>query len=386
VEASPKAEPELRRYVFKMSSNFSVSFDEVGFNIYNMPEAEQAVIKVAPAKSYRELLVEFYNKNKQEGLPKGELLKFNIEDDAVTVYNPAPVVVDGQTYLWARVEKRITEKNSAVRLFKEGKNGGWDAVEEAPIFEGLQDPFYCGIIGGYHILGGVQVYDVPGTPDLGYRTVFYRYRNSFTELLNANGETRNPFVEGPEKMKGIRLIQRENGRIGVTVRPQGQFGGRGRIGYFEIESLDTLQRALADYERQKDPKTLNGGLFVDEEWGGANELSNLPDGKIGVLGHIAGFGENSNKKNYYSMTFIFDPETRSVSNVQIIATAEQFPPVEVKRVKKDDRGSICYSGGLVKLENDHAWLYVGIGDTKAGRILIKTTRLYGKTTPIQKRN
>ena len=334
-----------------------------------MSELVQPVEQVAPTpKSYSELLIEFNNKNKEKGLPKGELLQFNIEDDALTVYNPAPVVIDGQTYLWARVEDRTTEKDSVVRLFKEGKNGEWDVVVKAPVFEGLQDPFYCGIIGGYHILGGIQAYDVAGTPDLGYRTVFYRYKNSFTELVNPNGEICNPFVVGPGKMKGIRLIQRENGRISVTTRPHGQFGGRGRIGYFEIESLDTLESALADYDRQKDPETLNGGLFVDEEWGGANELFILPDGKIGVLGHIAGFGENSTKKNYYPMTFIFDPETRSVSNVQIIATAEQFPPVEVK---KSDLGSICYSGGLVRLGNGYAWLYVGIGDTKAGRILIK---------------
>ena len=74
------------------------------------------------------------------------------------------------------------------------------------------------------------------------------------------------------------------------------------------------------------------------------------------------------------MTFIFDPETRSVSNVQIIATAEQFDTVEVK---KGDLGSICYSGGLVRLDNGDAWLYVGIGDTKAGRILIKDPFLRG---------
>lgn len=334
-----------------------------------MLELGQVVENVAPTpKSCSQLLIEFNNRNKEKGLPKGELLKFTIEDDGFTVYNPAPVVVDGQTYLWARVEERTTEKDSVVRLFKEGKNGKWEVVVKAPVFKWLQDPFYCGMIDGYHVLGGVQVYDVAGSPDLGYRSVFYRYRNSFIELVDPNGETSNPFVVGPGKMKGIRLIQRENGRIGVTVRPQGQFGGRGRIGYFEIASLDTLERALADYDRHKDPKTLNGGLFVDEEWGGANELFNLPDGKIGVLGHIAGFGQNSPKKNYYPMTFIFDPETRSVSDVHIIATAEQFDPVEVK---KDDLGSIYYPCGLVRLSNGDAWLYGGIGDTKAGRILIK---------------
>ncbi|KKR38069.1 hypothetical protein A2210_01850 [Candidatus Woesebacteria bacterium RIFOXYA1_FULL_40_18] len=347
-----------------------------------MSELEQRVEQVAPTpKSYGELLIKFNKNNKQEGLLKGELLKFNIENDVFTVYNPAPVIIDGQTYLWARVEERKTEKDSVVRLFKEGKNGVWDIIGKAPVFERLQDPFYCGVIDGYHILGGNQISEVAESPDLEYRTTFYRYKNSFTELVNPNGDICDPFAVGPRKIKGIRLIQRENGpprlgeagRISVFYRPQGQFGGRGRIGYFETESLDTLENVLADYDQKKDPKTLVQRLFIDqgsgdEEWGGANQLFNLPDGRIGVLGHIAGFGENSPKKNYYPITFIFYPETRSVSNVQMIATAEQFPPV---KVKKSDLGSICYSCGLIRLDNGYAWLYVGIGDTKAGRILIK---------------
>lgn len=338
----------------------------------SVSEREPAETLAPTPKSCRELLREFH-KNRGD-LPKGELLKFNItKSDGLTVYNPAPVV-SGQTYLWARVEKRKTERNSVVQLFEE-KNGVWEVVEGAPVFKNLQDPFYCGIIDGYHILGGVQVYDVEGNPNLGYRTIFYRYNESFIELVKPNGKTSDPFVVGPGQMKGIRLIQIGNGRIGVTTRPHGQFGGPGRIGYFEIESLDTLQSALAEYDLQQDPETLNGGLFVDKEWGGANELFNLPDGKIGVLGHIAGYGKNSTKKNYYSMTFIFDPQTRSASNVQIIATAEQFlPAVEVK---KDDLGSICYSGGLIRLNNGYAWLYVGIGDTQVGRILIKDPFMEG---------
>ena len=67
------------------------------------------------------------------------------------------------------------------------------------------------------------------------------------------------------------------------------------------------------------------------------------------------------------MTFIFDPKTRSVSNVQIIATAEQFPPV---KVKKSDLGSVFYPSGLVKLGDGSAYLYGGIGDRAPGRILI----------------
>ena len=333
-----------------------------------MSEPVKTIKNVVPSKSYNKLLVEFNTKNQQKGLIKGELLKFNIENDILTVYNPAPVVIDGKTYLWARVEGKATEKDSVVQLFKERRSEGWEIVEGAPIFEKLQDPFYCGMVDGYHILGGVRIYTVAGSPYLGYRTIFYRYRNSFTELVAQNGKVCKPFAVGPHKMKGIRLIQTASGYIGVTTRPQGKFGGLGRIGYFEIESLDTLESALATYDRQKDQKTLISGLFIDEEWEGTNELFNLPGGRIGVLGHIAGFGENSAKKNYYPMTFIFDPQTKSASSVRIIAAAEQFPPVVVK---KSDLGSICYSGGLVRYSDGNCWLYTGIGDVKVGRILIK---------------
>ncbi|MDP1722592.1 MAG: DUF1861 family protein [Candidatus Gottesmanbacteria bacterium] len=344
-------------------------------------------------KGYRDLLVQFCDKNPAGGLPKGELLTFNLGKDAahLTVYNPAPVAIDGQLHIWARVEEKTDEKNSVVRLFKEEKNGEWTPVEGAPVFKGLQDPFYCGQVDGYHIFGGVQIYEGEGTSHLGYRTVFYRYKNSYNELVDPRGSTVDPFAIGPEKMKGIRLIHIEPGRIGVFTRPQeppNKFGQRGQIGYFEITSLDGLQKALAEYDQPKNRDTLIQGLFLDKkmslekglgdgEWGGANQLFLLQDGKIGVLGHIAGYsderyiaevGRQEAKKNYYPITFIFDPETRSVSHVQIIATAAQFPAVEAKN---DHLGNILFSGGLVKSDEEHCWLYVGIGDSKGGRIRIE---------------
>lgn len=316
----------------------------------------------------KDLLVQFHDKNPPGNLPIGELLSFNLGENSthLTVYNPAPIEIDGHLHIWARVEERTDEKNSAVMLFKQEENGEWTPVEGAPVFKGLQDPFYCGIIDGDHVFGGVQIYDVPGTSHLGYRTLFYRYKNSWPVA---------PFAMGPKHMKDIRLIQRENGRISVFTRPQGgdQFGGMGKIGYVEIASLDELEEALAEFDQKKDPNTLIQGLFVDGklgegEWGGANQLFLLPDGKIGVLGHIAGFNGDG-KKDYYPITFVFDPKTKSVSHVQIIATAAQFPPVVAK---KGDLGSILFSGGLVQSDEEgYSWLYVGIGDSKGGRILIE---------------
>lgn len=318
-----------------------------------------------PARGFRELLLEM----EITDLPKGELLKFDLSEgaDQLTVYNPTPVVINGETFLWARVEDKALETGSKAMLFKEGKDGVWSIVEGAPVFNDLQDPFYCGLIDGKHIFGGVSVYKVPGEKNLGYRTVFYSFNESFTELVAPDGKTVEPFAVGPEKMKGIRLIQLAEGQIGVFTRPQGDFGGRGKMGYFEIESIEELNAALSDFDSLKDPSSFIYGLFIDDEWGGPNQLHLLPGGRIGVVGHIAGF-EDKTKKNYYPIAYIIDPKTKSISDVQILATTEQFPEVEAK---KADLGKVIYTGGLLSLGNGYSWFYVGIGDTKAGRILIK---------------
>lgn len=356
---------------------------------FELPDQHVEPIPIA----HRDLLSQFHTRNLPGNLPKGELLHFSIEREfpSLSVYNPVPVVIDSQTYIWARVEEKEIENKSVGRLFKEGTNGEWDIVAEAHVFDGLQDPFYCGMIEGKHIFGGVQVKDVEGSHELGYRTVFYQY-SSKAELLNPKEKIPVPFAVGPDKMKGIRLIQLKDGGIGVFTRPQNppnQFGERGQIGYFQIESLGGLQKALDEYDQPINKNTLIKGLFIDEklslekglgdgEWGGVNELYLLADGKIGVLGHIAGFGDEKYlapggetmefKKDYYPITFIFDPDEKTVSKVKIIATTGQFKHVEAKMIHL---GKILYSGGMVRREDGNAWLYVGIGDSKAGRILIK---------------
>ena len=65
---------------------------------------------------YRDLLVRFYKDNSSGNLPKGELLTFNLGKDAarldsarlarLTVYNPAPIEIEGQLHIWARVDER----------------------------------------------------------------------------------------------------------------------------------------------------------------------------------------------------------------------------------------------------------------------------------------
>ena len=96
---------------------------------------------------------------------------------------------------------------------------------------------------------------------------------------------KKPFFQGPDHMKDLRLVQLKDGSIGVFTRPQGEKGGRGKIGFVRIGTLDDLS---LDVIRQA---PLLEGQFLDEEWGGCNEIHVLSNGLLGVLGHIARFDE-----------------------------------------------------------------------------------------------
>ena len=302
-----------------------------------------------------------------------ERLQFRIESQGLTVYNPAPVIIEGVLHLWGRTEPAgIQETGGSVVLYTKSLDGLWDAVPEAPVFEGLQDPFDCGIIDGYHVIGGNKVYEVPGDPNLGYCTALYRYRNTLTELIGADGHIVEPFVLGPPKMKGIRVVELGPGRKGVFTRPQKPgFGDRGQIGYFEISSLDDLQASLTEYDQRNDQTSLLAGLFISGEWGGINQAIALDNGHIFALGHIAGFYPQEERKQYYPMSFTFHPQDRSVHDFTLLATDREYP--QDITPKKADLGTIYYPGGIVLIEGVPVVFY-GLGDSTTGS---KNYRLMG---------
>ena len=161
-------------------------------------------------------------------------------------------------------------------------------------------------------------------------------------------------------MKDIRLISLPNGKIGVFTRPQGGKYDGGKIGYMEIDSLNDLKKKdiLNNAE-------IIENQFPEGEWGGANELHLLEDGRIGVIGHIA--YEDEKGKHYYAMAFIYDPKTKSSSPIKIIATRKNFPNGKAKSPKHDD---IIFPGGLIRNGDDTATLYAGLGDAETGKIPI----------------
>ena len=214
-----------------------------------------------------ELLQEYQAKNLDI---KGEKIVFG-GVEGQDVYNiTAPFADQGELVIAGRVEGRNTE-HSVVKFFVQ-KDGVWSPREGAPTLT-LQDPFVTRIRGEL-VLGGVEIFPhstIPGA--LGWRTIFYR------------GQTINQlkkFTTGPDGMKDIRLVEMADGRIGIFTRPQGDVGGRGKIGFITVDSLEDVSSNIMEQAELLDQ-------FVDEEWGGANEVHVLKNGWLGVLGHIACF-------------------------------------------------------------------------------------------------
>lgn len=297
------------------------------------------------AQSLRELL-EIFEKTKMTAM--GEKIRF-INVDGRDVYNiTAPFDVDGKKVIAARVEERHSEFSKVMFFVNSGET--WEPLKGAPVFN-LQDPFIAKIHGEI-VFGGVDVYpneDSPGM--LHWRTFFYRGKSIFKLKY---------FAKGPEGMKDIRLVELQDGKIGIFTRPQGKIGGRGKIGFTVIDTLDELSSEVIE----KAPLIEN--QFIDEEWGGVNEVHLLKNGKIGVLGHIARFDEEGNR-HYYPMVFMFDPVTRKASPIRIIAARKNFAEGEFKRT---DLINVVFSGGLIRRGDGYAELYVGVSDAEAHKIVI----------------
>jgi len=265
-----------------------------------------------------------------------------------TVYNiTAPFKYENKTYLIGRVENPKDE-TSIIRFFKK-TNSYFVSDNSFQTFE-LEDPFITKIKDCY-ILGGVET-----KPDrherLKWRTIFYQGKN----LRNLR-----KFAAGPWGMKDIRLIELPNSKIGVFTRPQGKKGRRGKIGFFEINSLSELK------PRKISQAKIIPQLFARGEWGGANDILILKTGKIGILGHVARFSKDKNKF-YYPMVFAFDPTTGKTSTMRMICRRAELPEGDSK---KPDLYNVVFPGGIIRKGRNLATIYIGIADFESYEITVQ---------------
>jgi hypothetical protein len=270
-----------------------------------------------------------------------------VNGDARDVYNiAAPFEYFGRTVLAGRVEHRDSE-NAEVQLFEETE-AGWAPFLQLPEFVGLQDPCVT-VIDGKVVLGGVHFPCVFEDGTEGWQMEFFQATEEGQfELL----------FSGPKKMKDIRLLQLGDGRILVLTRPQGEKGGAGRIGYVVVDSLADVTHKVID------EAPLLEGLCAADEWVGANEAHLLANGKVGVLGHVANFSEDG-QRHYYAMSFVLDVETGETTSADVIAQRADFPDGPAKR---PDLVDVLFSGGMVRLGEGRARMYVGLSDAQAGSV------------------
>lgn len=295
-----------------------------------------------------EKLVEAY-RGKPKTRKAGEAVKLVFEGvDGRDVYNiSAPFEDEGEPVIAGRVERRDSEESEIWFFVRHGER--WIPREGAPVFT-LQDPFYTRI-GGELVFGGVQTFPHPEREgELSWRTVFYKG-------INLGGLS--PFFQGPDQMKDLRLVELSDGSIGIFTRPQGKKGGRGKIGFAKVGRLEDLSIEVVQEAPLLDQ-------FLDEEWGGCNEIHLLANGELGVLGHIARFDEQGDR-HYYPMAFCYDPVTGQYSDMQIIAERSDFLPGPSKR---PDLADVVFSGGLVRKGGGKANLYAGISDAEAQKLEI----------------
>ena len=267
------------------------------------------------------------------------------------VYNiAAPFELDGRQVIAGRVESRDVEHSEIVFFAEADTNGVWQPIPSAATFPGLQDPCIA-FIGGEISLGGVRFPVTMADGSTGWRMEFYRG----SSVVNLK-----MFLEGPDKMKDIRLVGLADEQIGVLTRPQGAKGGRGKIGFLTEHGLQSITAEAI----QNAP--LFEGQCREDEWVGANEAHQLQNGMIGVLGHIAYFDEKEHR-HYYAMVFCVDPRNGRATSPEIIASRSDFPDGPSKR---PDLVDVMFSGGLVRHGNGTATLYAGLSDAEAGRVLL----------------
>lgn len=300
-------------------------------------------------KTSNELLKEFVQADYYE------TSKVNlIHNTGKDVYNiTAPFTICDDTYIAGRLEGRETEFSEIAFFIKQGDNFLY--IEELNHLK-LQDPFVT-FISGELVLGGVEV--VEALEDniyckkgmLIYKTVFYKGKTIYDLKY---------FAEGPTFMKDIRLLQ-VNDRILVLTRPQGKTNGRGKIGAIWINDLSEL--TISNIENA----TILENQFIEEEWGGANEMHLLSNGLIGVLSHIGSFDKEGNR-HYYSTAFCLNPNDFSYSPQKIIAKKSMFNSTSSKR---SDLYDVVFSGGIIRLPHKQSTLFCGVSDSEAHYINIK---------------
>ena len=301
------------------------------------------------------VLQEYEDFAKNRDIKNASILTFDAPDGK-DVYNPsAPFTSNGKEIIAGRVQAR--NGSDCVTMFFTRDGDIYKPIANAPILP-LEDPFVCHI-NGEIVLGGMHVeYDDAGAAS--WRAHFYKG----TDIYNLK-----EFAKGPAHTKGlrldIRLLELPSGQIAVCTRPQGDLffqkhGCMAKIGFTVLPSLSDFNAEAAE----KAPFIQD--IFLPDEWGGVNELHNLPNGKIGAIGHKSYMDvrDGVTHIHYYTIAFTICPDTLETGIVKVICSRDCFAGQESREPRLYN---VTFPAGITQTNtDDRVQIYVGISDCKVG--------------------
>lgn len=286
---------------------------------------------------------------KEKKVYESVLLTFkNVGDN--TVYNcSCPFTMNGKKYMFGRVEKGDEWVFSNVFLFEETGKDEWTKVSDAPSYN-LEDPFIVKIHGEM-VFGGTHV-----TKDATKVNMY------LCEFFRGHPMDLKYITSGPPKMKDVRLVELQDGQIGVFSHFRTE--GSCMTGFTRIKRIEYLSAKVIN-----DAPFINHRAFGDA-WGGPNQCYLLRSGLIGCISH---HGYLQNRPNacqlrvYCITSFVFDPDTLNVHDFKVIGTRTCFPDAKPKIPMLED---CVFVSGIVMRDDGKADLYSGVGDNCEGRCVI----------------
>jgi hypothetical protein len=312
-------------------------------------------LRLHSANAPRELKLEL------KGGPKDKDL-YNSPGEVEVLYRGKPEV-----FFLGREESSSSETDMRVAFYAKSPDGGFHYLngEKGIPNLSLQDPFVSKLKtehGIELILGGVKIWSElkNGHEDIHYRTIFYRDYGKGIEYLA-------PFLEGPAKMKDIRVAQtKDDKRITVFTRPQSaeeKSGGRGKVGMFHVSRLEEITEAKVS------SAPLFMDQFADSEWGGVNAAFYLDEKNIGVIGHYARFDDKGNR-DYVAVSWIVDTVSGLMSSPKLVLERADLPNGIERGSKRADLKNVIFLSGF-RINSDltiTAW--GGEGDKLTFQVLL----------------
>lgn len=300
----------------------------------------------------------------------------------LTGYNTTHPILDkqydsdsGKPYfvLRARMEERTDQKNSKVVAFRSNSafSTEWDQVEdeeeELPVIIG-QDPSVAEL-GDELFLSVIEVESVPDDSQAGSHLKWWPRFFKGPDIRHLV-----PFGRGPDWMKNVTPVKMPTLKIITFTRPQRPgneaLGGLGQIGEVTTDTIEEIVDPTNPDILQK-AEHINTRFKPGEEWGGIKYGKPLMNNCIGVIGHISRFDKESplynedvdeKPKIYATFAGIYDPRTRKINNIEIVAMYDEFVGVVPKNEYLE---KIVYTTGMTEPDEDGKVMIIqGVGDAE----------------------